>query len=345
MTRSRRSAFTLVELLVVIAIIGILVGLLLPAVQAAREAARRMQCSNNLKQMGLALHNYHSTHNVFPPAKIGNGQVVNNPVLVRFILNTTGWTLMLPNLEQQAAYNQYNFNVCSSSAKATSGGPTAPVMGADTTNQAVYGARYSFLECPSHPDAGEIRNNLPGTNDQYSMRNARRTSYFFSTAQYDDGTSAYPNLLMRRLQAMGAFGNDGAARLDDMGDGTSNVLAIGESAGGRIKVDPNWGPWGLTGTRTCCHGRVFSSFNNTTLSPTALQVSATDARDNHINAPYQNDAQRRRFAWAFGSYHVGGAQFVFGDGSVRFLPETMEYLTLFRLACIADGETANVNDL
>ncbi len=335
--RQRQRAFTLVELLVVIAIIGILVGLLLPAVQAAREAARRMSCQNNLKQIGLALHNYHSSNNVLPPAKLGNGQVVNNQVLVKYILNTTGWAMLLPNLEQQAAYNQYNFNVVSSMAKQT-GGPTAPVMGVDTVNEKITSARYPFLECPSHPDAGEQRTNAPGTNDPYSMRSARRTSYFFSTGQYDDGSSSYTNMLTRRLQAMGAFGNDGAARIDDMQDGTSNVLLIGESHGGRLKVDTNWGPWGLTGTRTCCHGRVFSSFNNTTLSPTALQVSTADARDNHINAIYQNDAQRRRFAWAFGSAHTGGAQFTFGDGSVKFLPETMDYLVLFRLACIFDGE-------
>ena len=341
--KSTKKGFTLVELLVVIAIIGILVGLLLPAVQAAREAARRMQCSNNLKQMGLALHNYHSTHNVLPPCKVGNGQVVNTATLVKYILNTTGWVLLLPSLEQQPAYNKYSFDNCSSSAKQSgAGSSTAPVLGVDTVNEPIYSARYSFLECPSHADAGELRSNAPGTNDPYSMRNARRTSYFFSTAQYDDGTSPYNNLLARRLQGMGAFGNDGAARFEDMGDGTSNVLAIGESVGGKRKVDPNWGPWGLNGTRTCCHGRVFSSFNNTTLSPTPLQVNATDARDNHINNAYNNDAQRRHFAWSFSSQHTGGAQFVFGDGSVRFLPETMEYLTLYRLACIYDGETVSV---
>jgi prepilin-type processing-associated H-X9-DG protein len=280
------------------------------------------------------------------PAKVGNGQVVNNPVIIKYIVNTTGWVLMLPFIEQSAAFNQYSFNNCSSGAKQPvgSGGPTAPVLGVETVNNAICSAKYSFLECPSHPDAGELRTNLPGTNDPYSMLNARRTSYFFSSAQYDDGTSPYQNLLVRRLQAMGAFGNDGAARFEDMQDGTSNVIAIGESAGGKTKVDPNWGPWGLNGTRTCCHGRVFSSFNNTTLTPTPLQVSATDIRDNHINSAYQNDPQKRHFAFAFSSLHSGGAQFVFGDGSVRFLPETMDYLLLFRLACIADGETANGTD-
>src|SRR6059036_1967376 len=95
--RHLRSAFTLVELLVVIAIIGVLVALLLPAVQAAREAARRAQCSNNLKQLSLALHNYENTHNTLPPAGIDSNQM--------------SWTvLLLPFFEQQALYDQFNFN-------------------------------------------------------------------------------------------------------------------------------------------------------------------------------------------------------------------------------------------
>ena len=93
----QRTAFTLVELLVVIAIIGVLVALLLPAVQSAREAARRSQCTNNLKQLSLALHNYETVHNTLPPAGIDSNQM--------------GWTvLLLPFFEQQALYDQFNFN-------------------------------------------------------------------------------------------------------------------------------------------------------------------------------------------------------------------------------------------
>jgi prepilin-type N-terminal cleavage/methylation domain-containing protein/prepilin-type processing-associated H-X9-DG protein len=342
----RPGGFTLVELLVVIAIIGILVGLLLPAVQAAREAARRMQCSNNLKQSGLALHNYHDTHKVFPPCKIGNGQVVNNSQLIRSVVNTTGWALLLPFVEQTAAYNQYNFNICSSMAKQNSArAPAAPVMGDDTVNNAITSARYSFLECPSHASAGQLFSFREGTNDPYSMRNARRTSYFFSTGQYDDGTSPYRNLLTRRLQAMGAFGNDGAASIDDIQDGTSNVLALGESVGGSTKVDTKWGPWGLTGTRTCCHGKVASSPNNTTLTPALLNPNAADRRDYHINSAYRNRADGKHFAWTFSSQHTGGAQFAFCDGSIHFVSETIDYLTLVRLAMIADKEVVDSSSL
>ena len=115
-SRSSHRGFTLVELLVVIAIIGTLVGLLLPAVQSAREAARATQCRNNMKQMGLALHNYHDNFNVFPPALLNSGRYNNSgyTTVTNPVLNTTGWVFLLPYIDQAPAYNQYNFNVCSS---------------------------------------------------------------------------------------------------------------------------------------------------------------------------------------------------------------------------------------
>ncbi|MCC6510170.1 MAG: DUF1559 domain-containing protein [Pirellulaceae bacterium] len=334
--RVRQRAFTLVELLVVIAIIGIWVGLLLPAVQAAREAARRMSCSNNLKQIGLALHNYHSAHKIFPPAILGSGQLTNNAGQVRFVLNTTGWAMLLPQVEQTAAYNQYNFGACSSSARNSA--YTAPLMGNDQINAAIYGARYPFLECPSHTDAGEVFNNLPGTQDLYSMRNARRTSYLFSSGQMTENNSVYSNLLPRRLRGLGAFGMDGSATLDDIIDGTSNAMAVGESVGGRRKVDPKWGPWGLTGTRTCCTGTVKADTDDAAPVGKAFVLNPTLQRDYHINSAYNNDAQRRHFAWTFSSMHTGGAQFTSCDGSVRFISETIDFLVLARYAYVADKE-------
>ncbi|MBI2480804.1 MAG: DUF1559 domain-containing protein [Planctomycetia bacterium] len=324
--------FTLVELLVVIAIIGILVALLLPAVQAAREAARRMSCGNNLKQLGLACHNYHDTYKIFPPAIMSSGQHTSNAALITQVKNTTGWALTLPFYEQSAAHDQYNFNVCSSSASRY-----GKVVGNDMTNHAIYSARYKILECPSHVDAGESRSNRPGTNDLYSMRDAKRTSYSFSSGNYSDDNSPYTNLLSRRLSGLGAFGSDGSARLDDVADGTSNVLALGESVGGSRKANANWGPWGLTGARTCCFGTVLAN-DNTAVPGTKLAYTAAQARDYHINSAYNNDPRGRHFAWTFSSFHPGGAQFTLCDGSTRFIAETVDYLTLVRLARILDGE-------
>jgi prepilin-type N-terminal cleavage/methylation domain-containing protein len=103
--------FTLVELLVVIAIIGVLIALLLPAVQAAREAARRSQCTNHMKQMGLALHNYHSSFNCFPPGGINYGWASNASTepADKLVLNFNGLVCLLPYVEQQALYDKYDF--------------------------------------------------------------------------------------------------------------------------------------------------------------------------------------------------------------------------------------------
>ena len=119
MLRRKRSSkgFTLIELLVVIAIIAILIALLLPAVQQAREAARRTQCKNNIKQWGLALHNYHDTHRVMPPALLNSGRYNNASFHGPGVLNTTGWVFLLPFIDQSPMYNLYDFNAVSSGSR------------------------------------------------------------------------------------------------------------------------------------------------------------------------------------------------------------------------------------
>lgn len=326
--RRVRHAFTLVELLVVIAIIGILVGLLLPAVQSAREAARRMQCSNNLKQQGLAALNYEATFKLFPPALMGSGRFNNAPYHASHggVKNTTGWALLLPYVEGTAIHTKYNFNECSSMSSPFG----VPVRGFDTTNDGLYNARQAYLECPSHPEAGEVSNSDPGNPSFYSRRNARRTSYFFSTGQNTDYDDRYE--LYSGSPTQGMFGNDGAAKLAGVTDGTSNSIAMGEGAGGRWKTYTEFGPWGLTGTHTCCHGRVVSTLTNNLLTPTAAE-----AQEWGINARWPGDPLGRSYAWGFNSLHTGGAQFAFADGSVHFLAQTMDYPTLCYLSFIHDG--------
>ncbi len=322
----KRRGFTLVELLVVIAIIGVLVALLLPAVQAAREAARRTSCSNNLKQMGLALHNYHDIHQVFPPALIGSGRYnVAQPYK-----NTTGWALMLPQFEQTAAHGRYNFNVCSSSSKGD--GYQGILLGPDTINEPVYSLRYKMLECPSDPVAGENVTSSAGAEVFYSRRNAKRTSYLFATGVYTDYDSPWQTKNGDLRQ--GAFGNDGAANMAAITDGTSNTIAIGEAVGGRFKTSTSYGPWGLCGTHTCCHGRVVSTITNNLVTPTALE-----AQQWSINGVWTaGDPLKKTYAWVFNSLHPGGAQFVLCDGSTRFLPQTINYVTFCHLNYIHDGQ-------
>ena len=117
MDRSVRRGFTLVELLVVIAIIGILIALLLPAVQAAREAARRSHCTNNLKQLGLGLHNYHSPFNVFPPAGLDYGwgwACYGSEPAEKRVKNVNGFVMLLPFIEQSPLHQKYDFRQCAS---------------------------------------------------------------------------------------------------------------------------------------------------------------------------------------------------------------------------------------
>src|SRR5690349_17065682 len=134
LSRSMRKAFTLVELLVVVAIIGVLVALLLPAVQAAREASRRSTCHNNLKQIGLALQNYHDVQGKFPPAILNHGWAYNNLPApgIQQVMNLNGFTLLLPHLEQSALYARYNLNA--SAAHCANDNPAIPLAGDPVTS-------------------------------------------------------------------------------------------------------------------------------------------------------------------------------------------------------------------
>ncbi|MBD3672283.1 MAG: DUF1559 domain-containing protein [Planctomycetaceae bacterium] len=345
MGRSRRFGFTLIELLVVIAIIAVLVSLLLPAVQQAREAARRSTCKNNLKQMGLALHNYHDTFSVLPPALVHSGRNTNsNPSIDNpYGLNTTGWMLLLPYMDQAPLYNQHNF--------ALSGGnsyPRNPVLaGTDpNANNATISQSVPVMNCPSHPAAGV---NSVNSSSWYYRDNQPRSSYLFCTGyfvDYNDNYGYYKGNANRYRQ--GAFGNDGAARFRDITDGMSNTTLIGEAWGGEgFKCSSHYGPWGLSGIHTSVHGRVVSGAYVNNYSDAQW---ANWGRDWKINAAYRawdsgywcTSAQNSRgvklaYAWAFNSGHTGGAQFLMGDGSVKFLSENMDYKTFCLANYVSDS--------
>src|SRR5262245_7826979 len=168
---SHRFGFTLIELLVVIAIIAVLVALLLPAVQQAREAARRSQCKNNLKQMGLALHNYHEVNNVLPPSTINPGSVyaANAGVTAGMVRNTTGYLLMLPYLEQTPLYNMVNFNLATDIADWNSLGTNNPTGQSLTISQ-----KLPVFRCPSDADYQEPYTQNQSWGPMYLISNAWR---------------------------------------------------------------------------------------------------------------------------------------------------------------------------
>ena len=177
-----RRGFTLIELLVVIAIIGILIGLLLPAVQKVREAANRVRCANNLKQIGVALHNYHSVNEALPPAKINSGSAGTYTAATSFyptkvfIYNHTGFVLLLPYIEQDALYAQYNFdypscNSCWNTSNTLANG------GVNAGNAAVVGTLIKTYTCPADVEPAVV--DVSGTG-AYASTSARRSNYLFS---------------------------------------------------------------------------------------------------------------------------------------------------------------------
>jgi prepilin-type N-terminal cleavage/methylation domain-containing protein len=321
-------AFTLVELLVVIAIIGILVALLLPAVQAAREAGRRSSCGNNLKQMGLALHNFHDTKGGFPAAIIHSGRY-NNPNNKPYegpegsfrgqpyvVYNHSGFVALLPYIEQTGLFNQYNYALAGSTSSpyglATAPDPTP------NPNRLVASQILSIYNCPT--DAKATRETYaPRSNDFYEREEAARSNYLFSTGAYTDYDADWR---LTAPYARGVFGNNGAARLGDITDGTSNTLAIGE-AKKQMAYTYVFGPhWG-TGMHTSVHGRGYYP----------------DFVPNYpYGLCYNSSNKKCQYAWGFGSHHPGNTQFALCDASVRGISDQINYLTFRYMGTPGEGD-------
>jgi prepilin-type N-terminal cleavage/methylation domain-containing protein/prepilin-type processing-associated H-X9-DG protein len=337
----RRLGFTLIELLVVIAIIAILIALLVPAVQKVREAAGRAQCQNNLKQLGLALHNYHNNYGVLPPAKINSGSSslgaatpnYYNPGGPYQVYNHSGFLLLLPFIEQDNLYKQFDFRYpACDSAFAHSGAACSRSMlangGVNANNAAVVSAKIEIHLCPTDPGhpKGPVTTTPYSTSDAYAETTGRRTNYLFSSYRGHDYTVPYK----ANTAGAGMFGNNGAARFLDVIDGLSNTLMVGESRqrGCSDYYGPRWG----SGTHTAVHGHVADTYH---------QINYPCGGDPNCRCgslPASDPRAGLQYAWGFGSWHSGGANFVFGDGSVHFLSDGTPLAVLQALASINGGE-------
>ncbi len=316
-----RRGFTLIELLVVIAIIAVLIALLLPAVQSAREAARRAQCTNNLKQMGLAFHNYHSSNNAFPPAKIYSGSCMKPNGGVGFVLNTTCFTMILGYMEQTTLYNAYNFSQASSNS-AWNGGNTK-LMGSEVVNSTVVGTLVSVYICPSDPSVPQPENQT-GTSG-YARMNAMRSNYLAVAGQYTEYNCPASTAFNRALQ--GTFNCDISIGINAMTDGTSNTMIVGESKQEHTP-DTFFGPWWGAGAHTSTQMQL--------VSPALYLNQALWLMPNSTYHPSTQGGTQ--YAWGAGSWHPGGINILMGDGSCHFIKNSISPYTWFSLATFGAGE-------
>jgi prepilin-type N-terminal cleavage/methylation domain-containing protein/prepilin-type processing-associated H-X9-DG protein len=343
-SRPARSAFTLIELLVVIAIIAILIGLLLPAVQKIREAANRMKCSNNLKQIGLAVHNYHDTNQFFPPSYIRQDWA-------------TWAVLMLPYIEQDNIYRLWDVQLRYYDQ------PNRGDSNLDPTPRNV-----PIYFCPSRRsmtvgfsiDNGGTDKDVPSANTALSHRPGGLGDYAAChgtdvatldgngalsigipmSAVQPDGTP-WTNLSQMYLSPLGTRITAWRSQTDfaAITDGTSNTLLIGEKY-----VRPAM-RWGKNEDRSIYNGQFARVFRRAAGAPTVVANPpaspfplVTDTRDSWTGTtPIRETFQR------FGSWHPGVCQFVFCDGSVRAVKNTVDNTTLGRLAERADGQVIDGN--
>jgi prepilin-type N-terminal cleavage/methylation domain-containing protein/prepilin-type processing-associated H-X9-DG protein len=355
--KRRARGFTLIELLVVIAIIGVLIALLLPAVQSAREAARRAQCTNNLKQIGLAMHNYHSAHGTFPLGATATDNPVNTADGGRTCINWMGWSphaMLLGYIEGQPLYDAINFNFDPISY------PSYPF------NSTLTNTRLAAFLCPSDGNAGRIFFN----------------NYYASMGTTTNSSNNHDHNNCRQGgRSTGMFYYSTSYGLQNIGDGSSNTIAFSEGLVGSGGDRPERY---VTGANK--DGLVGHYDANQAVDVTLANLQACTDRF-QTALPGQGLASNRGYYWAWGadamtlfntivppnstqhqwgqcrfgcepcgtyssdhsnivnatSGHPGGANFLLGDGSVRFLKSTIAMPTYWALGTRQGGEVISAD--
>jgi prepilin-type processing-associated H-X9-DG protein len=292
-------------------------------VQQAREAARRSQCKNNLKQLGLALMNYHEVFKEFPPSYTNGGEVRSNYYLpYGQIKNHTGYLYLLPYLDQEPMYNAIDFRFATGMAdwRSRGGGQRQP---------AIEGKKLAVLRCPS--DANYDDPHTYGSQNMYTIHNSSRVSYGFVHRQHEYGVYACYSMdqgwrwdnsgsTWTRLWLKSAFGKNGAAKLSDItsGDGASQTM---------LMIETPFKKWSRA------YGPYLQSYTHThNILP--IQYG--------INYDYRDSG--RPYAWGPGSIHDGGCHVLFGDGRVTFVNETLSQTIVNAMVTVDGRESVELGE-
>lgn len=314
--RVSRVGFTLIELLVVIAIIAILVAILLPAVQQAREAARRTSCKNNFKQLGIALHNYHDNYEAFPPGYVSRNVVATDPASAETGQNFAWGTMILPYIDEANIYESLDFNLdCT-----------------DPANMAVVNndASISMMRCPSNT-----------ANDTFSVTDLSSNTFQLPTANYvanygvGNVTSSPGNPVGK-----GGFFRNSKINFRDMKDGPSNILLLGER---RSQHNFN-----LDVAPVDAYSTWYAAIPNLQrpAGMAGMMASMTEAGSSlvlaHVGQMMLMNPNRANHIVAYSSYHEGGINYLMADGAVKFISENVDANLFRNLGQIADGNPVTV---